>query len=130
MKHVLLVEDDTWLAELYQDTLQTLEGVATHWVSEAGSALELLDTQAIDLVLLDMFLPQHNGIEVLHELASHVDTINIPIVILSAVAEHDFAMSPERWREYGVVAYLYKPAVKPYQLAAAVQRQLLREAVK
>lgn len=130
MKHILLVEDDAWLAELYKDVLQTLEGVTTHWAAEANSALELLDTQAVDLVLLDMFLPQHNGIEVLHELASHDDTINIPIVILSAVSEHDFAMSSERWREYGVVAYLYKPMVKPHQLAAAVQRQLLRETYK
>lgn len=125
MKQIVLVEDDAWLAEMYQDVLAQLSGVAVRWAGDAAQALELLDEMPADLILLDMFLPGHNGIEFLHEIASYADTGRTPVIILSAVHEHDFAMSRDRWRQYGVVEYLYKPVIKPPVLIAAVQKQLL-----
>lgn len=127
MKQILLVEDDAWLAELYQDIFQQIAGVAVRWARDTETALELLNQKPVDLIVLDMFLPRHNGIEFLHEIASYTDTSRVPVVVLSAVHEHDFAMSPDRWRQYGVVEYLYKPKVKPQTLAAAVKKHLLKQ---
>lgn len=125
MKHLLLIEDDPWLAELYSDVLSELSDSHVHHASTAKKAFELLNQHAIDIIILDMFLPDHNGVEFLHEVASYDDSQKIPIIILSAVNEHDFGMSDERWRQYGVVQYLYKPTTKPAQLATAVKQHLL-----
>jgi len=118
---VLLVEDDVWLSDLYADTL------SEHSVIRAGTAdeaLELIDTNKIDLIVLDMFLPDHNGVEFLHEIASYEDSADIPVIILSAVAKHDFGMSDERMKHYGIVEYLYKPEIKPKIVAERVKLHL------
>ena len=123
--HILLVEDDIWLAELYQEALEVAEGFSVFHATTAEHALEALDNQKnIKLIILDMFLMSHNGIEFLHEIASYPDINKIPIIVLSSVYQHDFGMSSERWRHYGVVQYLYKPNIKPADLVIAVKKQL------
>ncbi len=122
---ILLVEDDVWLAELYRDILQTIDGCKVLHAPNAEAALAHIDTHSRpDLIILDMFLPQHNGIELLHELASYDDSGKVPVVILSSVPSRDFGMSDERWRQYGVQRYLDKSKTKPQDLVVAVKKQL------
>ncbi len=125
---ILLVEDDVWLAELYGDALGAA-GYQVHHAATAEAALALLDTlPKVGLIILDMYLPSHNGIELLHELASYNDLQAIPVFILSAVHQRDFAMEKQRWQHYGVVEYLYKPQTKPAQLVVAVKKQFAKTA--
>lgn len=126
MKHILLVEDDLWLAELYQDVLELDERCKVHRASSADDAFSLLDAHKIDLIILDMFLPGHNGIEFLHELASYGDLNKMPVIVLSGMTQIDIGMSAERWSHYGVVQYMYKPQTKPKDLIAAVKKQLTK----
>jgi response regulator of citrate/malate metabolism len=122
---LLLVEDDAWLAELYQTVLSSSKTCEVLHATTADAALDLLDQNSdVDLIILDMFLPEHNGIEFLHELASYTDTNTVPVIVLSSVYEHDFKMTEERWKHYGVVKYLYKPETKPKDLVAEVKKQL------
>lgn len=122
---IILVEDDAWLAELYQNVLESEKNCQVFVAGSAASTLELLDQYAdVDLIVLDIFLPEHNGIELLHELASYGDLSSIPIIMLSSVYKHDIAMSEERWKHYGVVKYLYKPSTKPQDLLVEVKKQL------
>jgi CheY-like chemotaxis protein len=116
---ILLIEDDTWLAELYQDILQT-EGYAVHRAASADEGLTALDGVTPDCIVLDMYLPGHNGVEFLHECASYQDTKNVPIIVLSSIAESDMGLTKQRWRQYGVEAYLYKPTTKPATLLEAI----------
>lgn len=124
MHHILLVEDDVWLAQLYADALQSDHTCTVHVAHTATNALDVLDTQSdISLIILDMFLPDHNGVEFLHEVASYSDISKLPVMVLSTIYQHDFAMNEERWRHYGVVKYLFKPATKPQDLVVAVKKQ-------
>lgn len=121
----MLVEDDTWLAELYQNVLVAEGGCEVFTAASANEALDILDhTTNLDLILLDMFLPGHSGIEFLHEMASYSDVNTIPVIILSSIYKHDFAITEERWKHYGVVKHLYKPSTKPKDLLAEVKKQL------
>lgn len=127
MSKILLVEDDLWLAELYQGALQSAGYEVLHSES-AGGGLQLLDahTDSVGLIVLDMFLPDHNGLEFLHEIASYSDCNTIPVLLLSSVSRADFSMPDERWRQYGVRQHLYKPTTKPQDLVVAVKKQLVR----
>lgn len=124
MRSVLLVEDDVWLSELYGKALERREKTDVLYANSASSALKILDKGPVDLLILDIFLDRHNGIELLHELSSYNDTRLIPVIILSAVSEHDFEMPIDRWQQYGVVKYLYKPSTKPIDLIDVVEAQL------
>lgn len=129
MSSVLLVEDDAWLSELYGKALERMEKIDVLYANSASSALKILDKGSVDLLILDIFLDRHNGIELLHELSSYNDTRSTPVIILSAVSEHDFEMPIDRWEQYGVVKYLYKPSTKPADLIDAVENQLLQTEV-
>lgn len=122
---ILLVEDDAWLAELYQSVLELDTRCKVLVAGTAEAALDTLDENPdTSLIVLDMFLPEHNGIEFLHEIASYTDLNTIPVIVLSSVYQHDFAMSDERWKQYGVVKYLYKPRTKPDDLLIEIKKQL------
>lgn len=124
MRSVLLVEDDVWLSELYGKALERRDKTDVLYANSASSALKILDKGPVDLLILDIFLDRHNGIELLHELSSYNDTRLTPVIILSAVSEHDFEMPINRWEQYGVVKYLYKPTTKPQDLIEEVELQL------
>ena len=122
---ILLVEDDIWLAELYQNVIASEKNCQVFLASTAAQALEILDKNTnIAIIVLDMFLPEHNGIEFLHEIASYTDINTIPIIALSSVYQHEFGMNEERWRHYGVHKYLYKPSTKPDALLVEIKKQL------
>lgn len=126
MSTILLIEDDPWLNDLYAQILADQPHCSVKTAQTAVSALGVLEDSKIDLILLDMFLPDHSGIEFLHEIMSYTDTNQTPIIILSSVFPHDIKLSEERWNHYGVKQYLYKPKTKPNDLIVAVKKQLAK----
>lgn len=116
---IALVEDDKWLAELYGDALE--DGKHTvNIFTEAGQLMARLEEDRFDLLLLDMFLPDHNGLAILHELRSYGDTKDLPAIIISSVSEDEFSLPKKRWQDYGIKKYLYKPSIKPADIVTAV----------
>ena len=106
---ILLIEPDKLLAQTYDQTLRqaghTLSTVAT-----AQRAIFAADEQKPDLVLLELQLVSHSGIEFLYEFRSYPDWQSIPVIILSHVPPGEFADSWDLLKqELGVVAYRYKP---------------------
>lgn len=131
MKSIVLVEDDRWLAELYESALSAQNQYRVSVVHLAVDGLAALGgNEAVDVVILDMMLPDHNGIAFLHEVASYGDLNTIPVIILSSVFEHDFQMHPERWKQYGVIDYLYKPETKPAALVTRVKKYFAQQSVE
>lgn len=123
MVDVLLVEDDRWLGEMYQAGL-VRAGLSCLMVHSAQEAVTTLDAVSVRCVVLDMMLPNHNGIEVLHELQSYSDWQSLPVLVLSTIKQSQFGMDGRQWQQYGVVDYLYKPQTKPAQLACTVEKFL------
>lgn len=120
MAKILLIEDDMWLAELYISELKN-SGHEIFHARTAQESMDLLDKNNAEIILLDIMLPEHNGIEVLHELQSYEDWNDIPVVLLSTISPQQFRLSQKQWEEYGVVKYLYKPQVKPNDLALIIE---------
>jgi CheY-like chemotaxis protein len=121
MAHILLIEDDAWLADLYRDVLQA----GAHQVTiapDAPTAIGLFDGAHIDLIVLDLLLPGAGGVQLLHELRSYPDTATIPVVIHSALDPKAQQIDEKSWKAYGVVAYVYKVASRPHDLLRAVNR--------
>lgn len=88
---ILIVEDDTKTAEVIQTALQ-LEG-SGDWettIARSGEeALQLLEAQPVDLILLDVRLPGISGAEVYRRLRAAPATQRLPILFLSGSTSFD-----------------------------------------
>lgn len=102
---VLVVEDDPMVAEINKNFTEAVEGFKVLCVAKNGSeALELLAKRPVDLVVLDIYLPEKNGIEVLAEIRRQ----ERPIDVIMITAADDSTTVTAALRQ-GVVAYIAKP---------------------
>jgi two-component system response regulator AlgR len=116
--NILLVDDETLartrLRTLLADCAATLP---THVAGEAANgrkALELLNKTAVDVMLLDIRMPEMDGIEV----AQHVQKLSQPPAIIFTTAYDDYAI---RAFEVNAVDYLLKP-IRAARLLHALQK--------
>lgn len=118
---VLVVEDDEWLAEQHVRTLQ-IAGFEAEYALDALAAMDVLDDRQPDILLLDVFLAGPNAFTLLHELRSHDDLANMPVVLCTSSAAD---LAEEDMAAYGITTVLDKATMLPTDLVAAVKRVLL-----
>ena len=116
MPKLLLVEDDADIVENLSVFLQN-EGFSFCHAPDAKTALELLRTENIDLVLLDITLPDGNGYSVCTAVKR---TTNAPVIFLTAMADESSIITGFR---LGADDYITKP-FKPMELICRVQNAL------
>jgi len=117
-KHLLIVEDD----ELVQSLLAAYLQSADFKVSLAGSGKEMLaclDSESIDLILLDLGLPDEDGLVLARQVRARTST---PIVVLTARKEQKDRLTA---LEIGADDYLTKP-FDPEELVLRVRNMLGR----
>jgi two-component system alkaline phosphatase synthesis response regulator PhoP len=125
LKKILIVEDEADIAQLVKFYLEK-EGFRTNVAKSGGEALKLLQSERPDLVILDLMLPEMDGIEVCKKVRSAPDTALIPILMLTAKAEESDIIVG---LELGADDYVTKP-FSPKALVARVKalfRRLGRE---
>ena len=84
---VLVVEDDASFRKLMQVMLRATLGVRTVLAGDGKQALEQLQQLRPAVVLLDLSLPELNGMELIRQLKSDPATQTIPLVAMSAMVE-------------------------------------------
>lgn len=123
MAHILVVEPDTVLAGIMHQYLLGMDfevGVS----HTAQKAIAYSDNQRPDVVVLELAIPGHNGIEFLQEFRSYSDWTHIPVVIYSHIPAEDAGLSHEEWRQHGVHQYLYKPTSGLAQLGKVLTQHV------
>jgi DNA-binding response OmpR family regulator len=120
MTRVLVVEDDRDIAELVERYLQKA-GFSTEVLSSGRDALKALAERPPDLLLLDLMLPQVDGLEICRVARGNSRTAAIPIIMLTARADESERIVG---LEIGADDYIAKP-FSPNELVARV-RALLR----
>jgi DNA-binding response OmpR family regulator len=119
---VLVVEDDPDIAQLVVHFLGKA-GYAAETVSSGRDALAIMNSRPPDLLVLDLMLPQVDGLEICRIARANDATAAIPIIMLTARAEESDRIVG---LELGADDYLAKP-FSPNELVARV-RALLRRA--
>jgi DNA-binding NtrC family response regulator len=100
---ILLVEDTMSLARLYTEFLRQEPYALTH-VETGTAALQQLRREPPDLVLLDLKLPDMNGLEILRQIA----TANLPCSVVVITADASIATAVDAMRE-GAADFIVKP---------------------
>jgi DNA-binding response OmpR family regulator len=125
MSKVLLVEPDRLLADTYRQAFER-QGHQVMMCAGAQSAIYGADKRRPDVVVLELQLIGHSGIEFLYEFRSYVDWQTIPVIILTNVPAGEFSGSWEFMREeLGVQAYHYKPLTSLQTLISAITEALV-----
>jgi DNA-binding response OmpR family regulator len=124
MAQILLIEPDRLLAESYAQALRSA-GHQVKAASGAQAAIMTADAAVPDLVILEIQLVEHSGIEFLYEFRSYPDWQDIPVLVQTHVPRSEFA---DNWQllqqELGVRAYLYKPRTSLRDLVSSVGEHL------
>ncbi|MBI2908944.1 MAG: sigma 54-interacting transcriptional regulator [Chloroflexi bacterium] len=102
---LLVVDDNETNRDLLSRQLQK-EGHRVLLAENGRRALDLLNTEDFDLVLLDILMPEMNGYQVLQRIKADKDWDHLPVIMLSALDDMD---SVVRCIELGADDYLTKP---------------------
>lgn len=105
MINVFIVEDDPMVLEVNKNFLEKLSSFQLIGNAMSGNeALKLLKKEPIDLVLLDIYLPDISGVELLYEIRK----LDIPADVIAITAARDAETVHQLFR-LGTVDYLVKP---------------------
>lgn len=108
---ILLVEPDKLLASTYRQAFEAA-GHRVVMTASAQSAIFSADESRPDVVVLELQLIGHSGLEFLYEFRSYPEWQHIPVVICSTVPAGEFGGSWQLLKDQlGVRAYHYKPLV-------------------
>lgn len=117
MYTILVVDDTLFNRKLMLEVLETKIDNARYLQAEDGiEAIEIVKTNEVDLVILDLMMPNKNGYEVLKELKNNPIYSDIPIIVNSSVTDMD---SIKQTLEMGAVDYFTKP-LTPEQMEVII----------
>ena len=119
---ILIVDDEEDILSLVEYNLKK-EGYRTIGVKTGEAALQLVEEETPDLIILDLMLPEMDGLEVCRILKSNENTSDIPIIMLTAKGEEtDIVVG----LEIGADDYVTKP-FSPRVLLARTKALLRRK---
>jgi DNA-binding response OmpR family regulator len=122
MTKVLFLEPNAVLGDIYSGALRQ-NNLEPLYCRDAEQGIELMDSFAPDIVVMELQLVGHDGIEFLQELRSYPEWATVPVIILTNTALQ--MLQPLRQalqRDLGVQAILYKPRTTLDSLVTVVRK--------
>ncbi len=116
-RKILAVDDERHIVRLVQVNLER-QGYQVVTAFDGKEALEKVESEHPDLIVLDVMMPYMDGFEVLKNLKKNAVTRDIPVIMLTAKAQDADVF---RGWQSGVDCYLTKP-FNPMELIAFVKR--------
>ena len=122
MSHKILVVDDDILVLEALEELLTASGYVVRVAARGQEALEMLDRERFDLLILDVVMPKMTGLDLCREVRKRDDEMSkVKIIMLTAKTEEKDVKIQEK---YGCDLYLTKP-IDPGRL-----KELIRETLE
>jgi DNA-binding response OmpR family regulator len=104
MRKVLIIEDDSFLQGLEASKLEK-GGYEVITASTGGEAIKKINEPNIDIILLDLILPDFNGFEVLVKIKEIEHLKNVPVIVFSNLSEEK---DINKSKELGATDFLVK----------------------
>lgn len=118
--HILLVEDDGFLASIYAQKLE-VEGFEVSLATNGEDGLKLAQKDRPALILLDLIMPKMDGFQMLERVKQMQETKDIPVLILSNLGQKE---DVERCMALGAAGYVIKAHVLPHETILKVKELL------
>lgn len=105
---ILLVDDDTSVIQLLKSFLTKKYDVNIEVALNGLEALLVLRDKKIDLIFLDIAMPEINGLEVLDAIRNDEEFKRIPVVIMSSISKKEIV---QQALKFGIFDYIRKPII-------------------
>jgi len=119
-KKILLIEDEQIIIDILVKKLKK-EGYDIVVAMNGNQGLEKMRSQAPDVILLDMVMPQKGGMEVLEEMNKDKGLKKIPVIIISNSGQ---PVELDRAMTLGVSDWLVKTEFDPEEIIEKVKKQV------
>ena len=123
MSKLLLVEDEEYIRDLYKRQLD-LAGLMTDAFGLGNEGLAAAEKNSYDLILLDIMLPDINGLQILQKVKQNPVAKNTPVVLLTNLGQDAVI---KQGFELGADGYLVKAAYTPDQIVQEVKNILAKK---
>ena len=120
MKKILIIEDDSFLSEMYSTKLIE-EGFEIEVASDGKQGFEKIKTINPDLFLLDIVLPKMDGFEILEKIKKDNEFKNVPVVLLTNLGQKN---EVDRGMSLGADEYIIKAHFTPTAVVSKVKEIL------
>jgi len=120
MKKILIIEDEKILAGMYKEKFE-MEGFEVDLAFDGKEGLEKTKKLKPDLILLDILLPEENGVSFLKKLKEDPEISKIPVV---AFSNYDDPQTKRETLELGVKEYLIKTNYTPKEIIEKIKEYL------
>jgi DNA-binding response OmpR family regulator len=120
MTKIAIIEDDAAIHQMYRMKFET-EGFDVQLASNGKSGIELVKKFNPDIVLLDLQMPEVDGLEALRAIRSSKQNKQTPVIILTNLGEEE---SPKELKDLGANGYIVKADYTPRQVVLKVKETL------
>ncbi len=118
---ILLVEDEDQLRLVLRDLLER-EGYTVIEASDGVHALDAVDREAPDAIVLDLNLPRLDGYQVLSHIRARAATASIPVLVLTALGDEDSEVKVFQSGANDFIAKPFRPRALSARLKALMQK--------
>lgn len=119
-RQILTIDDESHVREVVNACLEALGGWQVLAAPSGQQALNLLEQEKPDAIILDWMMPDMDGLAFLKCLRTNLATQTIPVIVLTAKAH---LLQPDELADLGVVATIAKP-FDPLALAEKIADSL------
>jgi len=120
MTKIAIIEDDSVISQMYRMKFEA-DGFDVQLANNGKRGVALVEAFSPDIILLDLQMPEMNGVEVLEAIRKSNWGKNIPVIILTNMGEEE---SPKEIRALGIHSYIVKANLTPSQVVQRVKEAL------
>ncbi|MEI7917828.1 MAG: response regulator [Candidatus Saccharibacteria bacterium] len=120
MTKIAIVEDDAVISQMYRMKFEA-DGFEVQLANNGKRGVALVEAFLPDIILLDLQMPEMDGVEALEIIRKHSWGKDIPVIILTNLGEEE---SPKQLRSLGIHSYIVKANLTPRQVVTRVKEAL------
>ena len=117
MTKIAIIEDNVTISQMYRMKFEA-DGLDVRMADNGKVGVELVKSFKPDIVLLDIQMPEMNGVEALQKIRKLDIGKNLPVVVLTNLGEEE---APPEMRTLGIHSYIVKANFTPRQVVAHVK---------
>ena len=114
---ILLIEDDEQIRRMYQQAFEA-QGIVCDTEADGNKGIEMARSNKPDLILLDIMMPNIDGLSVLDKLKHDPELVNIPVVMMTNLSLQEVI---DTAMKKGAKEYINKSTIKPREVVDKVK---------
>lgn len=119
-KNILLIEDDPFIKQMYANKIEEMQIKVFSSINQ-DVLQSTLEDNSVNLILLDLVLPNTSGYDILKWLKAEPKFRDIPVIVLSNLSSQS---DINKAFEYGAIDYIVKSNYTPAEVMRTIQKHL------